>query len=291
MKGMTAYGLAKAQDDSYQISVEISSVNKRNLDIHVRLPKELQHEEVMVRKEVGAFVRRGHITVQITLNRMAAEKIAPPINWAWVDGQKKIVSQIAERFGVSVPAERLVLSLWKESSCYLDAREEMMVDVHPLLVEALQKAFEIFNTHRAREGKMLAEDFSKRSSSLYEAWKTISALSKGNVEYIQNRLKKLVAEHVPNLATDDRVYREVVLYADKADVSEELSRIDHHLGHLQRAIEGEETSGKLIEFLLQELLREFNTLGSKTPHTEVSTAVVLSKTEIEKMREQVANVE
>ena len=83
---MTAYGLAKAQDDSYQISVEISSVNKRNLDIHVRLPKELQHEEVMVRKEVGAFVRRGHITVQITLNRMAAEKIAPPINWAWVDG-------------------------------------------------------------------------------------------------------------------------------------------------------------------------------------------------------------
>ena len=290
MKGMTAYGRAKAQNDSHEISVEISSVNKRNLDVQVRLPKELQSEETLVRKEVGAHVVRGHITVQVSWNCLTFVKTAPPINWAWVDGQKEVVSQIAEKLEIQAPLDKLCLALWNDSRAYLDTKEELIARVGPVLVQALHKALGSFDEHREREGKVLKEDFSKRISFLYEAREKIGSLSEKASEHVRDRLKGLLAEHVPGLAEDDRFYREVVLFADKADVSEELVRIDHHLHDLKKAIE-EKTSGKLIEFLLQELLREFGTLGAKTPHAEVSTAVVLAKTEISKMREQVANVE
>jgi len=287
---MTAYGRAKAQNDSHEISVEISSVNKRNLDVQVRLPKELQSEETLVRKEVGARVVRGHVIVQVSWNCLAFAKTAPPINWAWVDGQKEIVSQIAEKLNIPAPLERFCLSLWGDSRSYLDIKEELVARVEPILVQALHKALKSFDEHREKEGRVLEEDFEKRISFLYEAREKIGSLSSKSSEYVRDRLKKLLAEHVPGLIEDDRFYREVVLLSDKADVSEELVRIDHHLDDLKKAIQ-EKASGKLIEFLLQELLREFGTLGAKTPHAEVSRAVVMAKTEIAKMREQVANVE
>ena len=113
----------------------------------------------------------------------------------------------------------------------------------------------------------------------------------GTVEHIQQRLTEVLKKHVPTMLSDDRVLREVVLYADKADVSEELARIDHHLDHIAKVIEQPAAAGKLLEFILQELLREFNTLGAKTTVSDVSTIVVLAKTELEKMREQVQNAE
>jgi uncharacterized protein (TIGR00255 family) len=287
---MTAYGRAKVQDDSHEISVEISSVNKRNLDIQVRLSKELQSEETLVRKEVAVHVVRGQITVQVSWNCLAPAKTSPPINWAWIDGQKEVISQIAKKLNISAPLDKLCLALLGDPRSYLDTKEELIAGVRPVLVQALRKALESFDEHREREGRVLKEDFSKRISFLYEAREKIGTLSDKASEYVRDRLKGLLDKHVPGLAEDDRFYREVVLLADKADVSEELVRIDHHLEDLKNAME-EKVSGKLIEFLLQELLREFGTLGAKTPHAEVSRAVVLAKTEIAKMREQVANVE
>jgi len=288
---MTAYGRAYAQDSSNEICVEISSVNKRNLDVHVRLPKELQSEETSIRKEVGSRLVRGHVTVQITWNSLASLKLSHPVNWAWVDAQREVASQIAERFGIEVPLEKLCLSLVADSRSYLDTKDEIVAGMRPLLLEALHAAINSFDLHREREGSALKEDFLKRVSLLALARQNIGALSEKSSEYVRDRLKALLVEHVPELTTDDRLYREVVLLSDKADVSEELVRIDHHLKDLADAIQSTESSGKLIEFILQELLREFSTLGAKTPYSDVSRAVVRAKTEIAKMKEQVANVE
>jgi uncharacterized protein (TIGR00255 family) len=213
------------------------------------------------------------------------------MRYAQVDGQMGMLGQMADHVGVAVPTEKALIELWRRQLDMVEEQERDVEAVEQLVHTAVGAAVDALNLQRTSEGCFIGEELLRRVAVLREIRDRIAQGSVDQVDRIRERLTALVARYVPSLAGDDRVLREVVLYADKADVSEELSRIDHHLGHFERCIAEENAVGKTLEFLLQELQRELNTLGAKTTQAEVSTAVVMAKTELEKMREQVQNVE
>ncbi len=291
MKGMTGFGRLKVCNEQVEVSVEISSVNKRHLDINVRLPRGYQQAESSIRRFLSTRVFRGQVTVSISIQPLQASAVALPIKWPQIDGRLNMLQQIAEHVGAPLPKDQAIVELWRWQMEVVETKEEGSPEIEALILRAVTEAFEVFDIPRRAEGAHLREDLAKRLAMLKELKSQIVEKLVDHVDHIRQRLSTLVQKCVPGLPFDDRLLREVVLYADKADVSEELSRIDHHARHVEQAMDHEEPSGKVLEFVLQELLREFNTLGSKTSQAEVATAVVLAKTELEKMREQVQNVE
>jgi uncharacterized protein (TIGR00255 family) len=288
---MTGFGRAKVGNGRYEVIVEISSVNKRYLEISFRLPREYQQLEGSLRRELSAKLFRGQVSVGISVQPLEASAAIPPINWPKIEGQLEVLRQISGRLGISVPTEQAVFEIWRVQLELEGEREEIIPEIEALILRGVQDAFILFDSRRFSEGVFLADDLYKRAALLREMKDQIAQKMVGHVDLIRQRLTELVEKNVPSLASDDRVFREVVLYADKADVSEELSRIDHHLSHVEKVLQEPAAAGKLLEFIFQELLREFNTLGAKTSISDVSTIVLLAKTELEKMREQVQNVE
>ncbi len=288
---MTGFGRAKVENGQYEVAVEISSVNKRHLDISFRLPREYQQVEGTLRRALATKLFRGQVTIGIAVQPIAATACIPTIDWVKIDSHVHALQQICNRLSCSVSTERAAFELWRGLLGEGGQRVEALPEVEELILKGVQTAFAVFDSRRADEGLFLADDLRKRLAILRTMKADIANAMVGHVEQIRQRLTDLVEKYVPSLASDDRVLREIVLYADKADVSEELARIDHHLDHMKKVLQESSPAGKLLEFILQELLREFNTLGAKTTVSAVSTVVVLAKTELEKMREQVQNVE
>jgi uncharacterized protein (TIGR00255 family) len=288
-KGMTGFGRAVESDGRYEVTVEISSVNKRHLDLTIRLPRGYQQAELAIRQSLAAHLHRGQVTLSVSIRTLAPSVQVPTVDISQLKEQLSSLRAMAEAVGAPVPLEKALFELWRRQ---LEETEvEALPEVGALIARATEKAVTDLDRRREDEGKALAKDIQKRLGVLRDLKQKIAEKSVGHVDRIRQRLTELVAKYVPALASDDRVLREVVLYADKADVSEELARIDHHVEQATKAFATDGAKGKLLEFVLQELLREFNTLGAKTDDAEVSTAVVIAKTELEKMREQVQNVE
>jgi uncharacterized protein (TIGR00255 family) len=288
-KGMTGFGRAVESDGRYEVTVEISSVNKRHLDLTIRLPRGYQQAELAIRQSLAAHLHRGQVTLSVSIRTLAPSVQVPAVDISQLKEQLSSLRAMAEAVGAPVPLEKALFELWRRQ---LEETEvEALPEVGALIARATEKAVTDLDRRREDEGKALAKDIQKRLGVLRDLKQKIAEKSVGHVDRIRQRLTELVAKYVPTLASDDRVLREVVLYADKADVSEELARIDHHVEQANKAFATDGPKGKLLEFVLQELLREFNTLGAKTDDAEVSTAVVIAKTELEKMREQVQNVE
>ena len=291
MKGMTGFGRAKVDNGRMEVIVEISSVNKRHLDLSFRLPRGYQQLEGALRRELSAKLFRGQVNIGISVRPLDAATASLLLDWPKIDGQLEMLRQIAEHLQCPVPTERAAFELWRARLEEEGEREECLPETEGLILKGVQEAVALFDSRRMAEGAFLADDLRKRFLLLRQMKGEIAHKMEGCVDLIRVRLTELLEKHVPSLASDDRVLREVVLYADKADVSEELARIDHHLDHVEKVFDDKAPAGKLLEFILQELLREFNTLGAKTSVSDVSTTVVLAKTELEKMREQVQNVE
>lgn len=290
MKGMTAFGRSKKNDGRYQVAIEISSVNRRHAEIVIKLPLGYQELEPLVRKELASRVGRGQVTVSAHIEPMNLEALVPPPNWQRIEAQATVAQEIGKRLGVTIRMEKVAIELWKESLTHEGVRE--CADVASLLLAAFNDAFSEFDSKKKEEGSSLTKDITARLLQLRTFTKKIAEQSKGQVEVIRGKIIALLQGVVSEaLIMDERVMREVVLQADKADISEELTRIQHHLNHFEKSLEETQPLGKLLEFILQELLREFNTLGAKSALPEVSTLVVLAKTELEKVREQTQNVE
>jgi len=290
MRGMTAYTQTKAADEKYEISLEIHSVNKRHFDVHFRMPKELQSAEIELRKAIAEVVHRGQVSIYVAM-RLLSDEENVALNWPWIDSQKRAMQAICGRLGGDVPFDRLAVAVWSSEQAYCENKETIFASAKPLLFKALQDAFVSFDVQRKQEGEAILQELLLGKNTLFSLSQAIKERSSHHVQQIRERLVQLVQEHVPSMPLDDRISREVVLLADKADISEELQRIEHHLQHMGSIFTGDEPCGKMLEFVLQELVREFNTLGSKTIDSEVSTKVILAKNELEKMREQVQNVE
>jgi len=291
LKSMTGFGEGAASVDGVSVTVEISSVNRKQLDININLPRTLVALDAQVQGRVRQDFSRGRISGIVRVE--AAGGVA---------GTVKIDSRLAAQYveGIRVVAKKLKLAddLGAETIARLPGlvsveQENLDADhVSVVLAGAMDKALRSLAKMRMAEGKALAADLRERLALLEEWMKEIKKRSAGVVKTYREKLfQRLEEVGLDNLASDERMLKEVALFADRCDISEELTRLASHLTQARKLLRSAEPAGRTFDFLCQELFREINTVGSKANEVDITKLVVAFKTELERIREQVQNVE
>jgi uncharacterized protein (TIGR00255 family) len=290
MKSMTGYGRGSHSTGEWEATVQASSVNRKSLEVSVSVPRAWQWLEPEIGKQVRAVAKRGRIQVAVECDAVKDRKIAS-IDEEAIDAVVEELGSYARKRGHRFePDAAFLLHLALARGDGADGPETDQLT--ELVIPALTEALEAMVAMRAREGAVLAEDLSGRIKGLRALTIKIAEASEGTVgerrDQLFQRLKQLDLEID---LSDERVLKEIALFADRCDVSEELTRLASHLDQLGDLCRSDGSVGRTLEFLLQEVSREIHTVGSKANNLEVSHLVIEFKNEIERIREQVQNVE
>lgn len=290
-RSMTGFGRGEEPLASGRVSVEVRTVNSRHLDVRVRLPREFGALEPAVRACARRFFARGQVEVQVRLPLELAGEPEVALNQPVVRHYLEAADSLTKDFdlegGLSV--ETLLGLPGVIRTQELSAATEAL---EPTVLNAVERACEEAAAMRAREGEALARDVRARVERLEGLLGDVEARAATVEGGLRERLRRRVQQLAPELELDPaRLDQEVVFYADRMDVTEETVRSRSHLSQLLAALDGGGAVGRRLEFLLQELGREVNTIGSKAGDAPIASLVVEIKTEIEKIREQVLNVE
>jgi uncharacterized protein (TIGR00255 family) len=290
MRSMTGYGRGTATLAGRQIAVELSSVNRKQAEISLSLPRALLELEPRVRDEINAHISRGRLTVAVGLHQKEGAK-ASGINLVAAKHYRKQLEALRKDLKL---AGEVTLDQVLRGPGVLDADEVEMDadDAWPPLRKALDAALEQFVKMRQKEGEALAADLRKRTLAIQKQVKTISVLAPKVMEHHRGTLLERAAKAGLEIGeSDERLLKEIVFFADRSDISEELTRLRSHLDQFFTQLGKDEPVGRTLDFLLQEMFRETNTIGNKANFLAISQIVVGMKTELEKLREQVQNIE
>lgn len=289
---MTGFGRAELSRGSITASVEVRGVNSRYLDVSARLPRTLSLREKDIKEIVRTYVNRGSLSIAVTVEE-ESDGIAPlSVNKSAARAYVKLLNELrrATKIRESVKLEHLlkfseVFEVPREAES--DEREWSVVQ------EALHAALKNFNTMRQNEGRELANDLEPRIRRLDDTVDKIEALSKERIPEELKRLNERIAQLLEDrsIVDQNRLELEVALLADKLDVTEECVRFRSHNKFFLEALANEESAGRKLNFLVQEINREANTIGSKTSDAEIAHLVVQIKEDLEKIREQLQNIE
>ena len=290
IKSMTGYGKATLSQDQKEYQVEIKSVNHRYLDISVKMPRTLSYLEEEVKKAIATKVKRGKIDVFITFENNSSEgkeiKINTEIAKIYVDELKKL----AKQEDILANIEVTEISKFPDVLSIQNNQEDETIKVE--LIETVSHATDKLVQMRAVEGNKMAEDLLIRIQAIQEKVKEISSLSTGLIEEYVVKLEGRIKEILKNQEVDEtRLAQEIVIYADKCSVEEEVTRLKSHISQFEKLLKTDEPIGKKLDFIIQEMNRETNTIGSKANHLEITNDVIDIKTELENIREQIQNIE
>lgn len=293
MKSMTGYGRGECAQDGFKITVELSSVNRKQSEISINLPHDLEPLEAQMRDEINRCIARGRITARVTLHT-ADTKLANRVqlNAALAKAYAKEFARLAKELKLTGP---VTLDTILRAPGVLQADEDVAdaEDFWPSVEKALLKALGALVKMREREGTHLAKDLTTRMGVIQQATTRI----REQAPQVQQRYREQLKERIKNAGLDapapddERVIKEVVYFADRSDVSEELTRLQSHFVQFEDCLKAREPVGRTLDFLSQEMNREINTIGSKANDSFISREVVIVKAELEKFREQVQNVE
>lgn len=291
MNSMTGFGAATASLKGASLRVEVSSVNRKQAEIVVCLPKAWAEHESNVRDYVASQVSRGRISVSINLQSIESASRPLALHSAKLAMLSARLEEVAALTGHTVtPTLDGLLRLGilaEETEADMSAQE-----VWDVLLPVVKEAVRSFLEMRSREGASLRVDMLERINGLRLIREQLLQLAPQVVErYRGALLKRLEEAGVAMLAQDERLVKEIALFADKCDVSEELTRLASHLNQFEQLCNSEDAVGRTLDFLCQEIFRELNTTGSKANNADMAQLVVAAKTELEKIREQVQNVE
>ncbi|MBP7949635.1 MAG: YicC family protein [Verrucomicrobiales bacterium] len=292
MKSMTGYGRGESRTAALRITVEITSVNRKQSDIVVNLPRDWSGLELDARKLVAGGVSRGRVQVQVQMEETAAAAAAA------LRVDRQLARQYCEALRALAKELRLngevtPMDLLRAPGVFqVGDAEKKPLEVWPLLEATLQKAMDHFTRSREREGAHLRKDLETRLKQIRATLKAIVAeapeVLKNHREALRRRLEEA---GLPIPLHDDRIVKELALHADRCDISEETARLAGHLDEFSRLLKSPDAPGRAMDFLAQEMNREMNTIGSKANSTAIAHLVVAGKTEVERIREQVQNVE
>ncbi len=287
---MTGYGKANLEKNEKEYQVEIKSVNHRYLDISVKMPRMLSYLEEAVKKEIATYVKRGKIDVFITFQNNSTEgkeiKINTEIAKIYIDELKRLAKQEE----ISANIEVTEISKFPDVLSIQNNQEDETIKDE--LIETVRRATKNLVQMRQVEGQKIAEDLRERIQTIQEKVKEISSLSTGLIEEYVVKLEGRIKEILKNQEVDPaRLAQEVVIYADKCSVEEEVTRLKSHISQFQKLLDSEEAIGKKLDFIIQEMNRETNTIGSKANNLEITNNVIDVKTELENVREQIQNIE
>ena len=291
MHSMTGFGRGSAATDAWQASVEISAVNRKQAEVVVQAPRELNELDARIRKSVLTVVSRGRIQISINVERSQGAAPDFRIDPALALAFSKAFGELGRTVGYPVlPAAADFLrqpGIIAAGNSEIDA-EAAWLAIEPALTAALTQLAAM----RANEGNHLKADFLARLEVLISFAQKIAADAPARPIRQRELLTKRLRDAGLELdLTDERVTKEIALFADRCDVSEEITRLDSHFAKFREYLQATEPPGRALDFLCQELSREFNTIGSKANDAAIAQTVVEAKTELEKIREQVQNVE
>jgi uncharacterized protein (TIGR00255 family) len=290
IRSMTGFGAGRASVGGEDLDVEVRSVNHKFCEVKARLPRELSALEVEVVRAVKDRLARGGVEVSVRRGGAAAS-FAPRVDVALAETYARAFAEIQARLGL--PGQvTLAEVIAAEGVVRLEEREVNVDAARDALRRALSAALEALVVMRAREGEALSRDLAGRLDTVDAAVVRVDALVPRTVEHHRVRLAERVAELARGVSVDPaRLAQEVALFADRTDVTEEVTRLRSHLGQARALLTVAEPAGRKLDFLVQEMHREANTIGSKSQSADIAGLVVTLKTEIERMREQVQNVE
>lgn len=292
VKSMTAYGRGEHQLQKVHFVAEIRSVNSRYRDVHLRIGKDLQGIEKELKDLIAAKVRRGRIDVSIQAERSSTEQPYDlELNAPLLEAYLQIFEQISEKYDID-PLPLMNSLNQMQDIIVVKRREADLEKLKPGYQGALREALESLEAMRIREGNVLEVDFRKRLDRLDRYAETIKERAPELIKEYRQRLQRNIAKLSEEIDIDEnRLLQEVALFADRADITEELVRLKSHLAQFDTYLDKDQGLGRRLDFLLQEINREVNTLSVKASDTAISKVVVEMKAEIEKLREQVQNVE
>ena len=290
-ESMTGYGRGEQTIDDCHFLVEIKSVNNRYGDVQVRSPRVLMFLESKIKETVLRELTRGKIDVFITLEDMRSDGLQIQVNRSLASSYSQALCEIAELTGRPDQADVCVIAKFPEVIMPVAAQWDPEV-LEKVLFSALQEALSGISKMRAQEGDRLAEDMTGKVGIL----SGLREILVKRAPMIPQEYRKRLTERMQELSVSDLIFdesrkaAEVVIFADKCCVDEELVRLDSHFNQLRNTLQETGAIGKRIDFLLQEINREINTIGSKSNDLQMTDAVLQMKTELEKIREQVQNL-
>ena len=291
IKSMTGYGCAKGMVDGLEITVELKSVNNRYLDVSSRLPRTLIFAEDAVKCAVQRHISRGKVDVFVTVNSAQSEDFVITVNEPLAEAYVNGIRALGEKFGLGFDMSALSLARLPDVMTVekkeLD-RETVAAGLDALLEESLTE----YDAMRLREGEKLAEDILARLDSIEEMTAKVEERSPQTVTEYREKLEQRMREVLDGVNVDEsRILTEAAIFADRVAVDEETVRLRSHVSQLREMLAGESPVGRKLDFLIQELNREANTTGSKCTDSQIAKVVIDLKAEIEKIREQVQNIE
>lgn len=292
MKSMTGFGRADYRDEEVDFSIEIKTINHRFRDFFIKVPKALNPIEEKIRNEISQKIARGRIEVFIRYTELGTKNRHIIFNKALakeyiqvLNEMRRLDSMIGDELELSLIAKFPDVVLLEEEH---DDFEEIWRKVEPVLTQALEE----LNESREREGMALKEDVRMRTATIIRQVNEIEKKSPNMLEKYREELRERIVSYIDSIEIDEkRLLTEVAMMSDKLNVDEELTRLRSHTQRINGILMEEEPIGRKLDFLIQELNREINTIGSKSNDLDIANIVVDVKSEIEKIREQIQNIE
>lgn len=291
IKSMTGFGRCEYQQDSKKFTVELKSVNHRYLDVNIRMPKKLTLFETSIRALLKQYAARGKVDIFITYEDMAEEQSSLKYNAPLAAEYVKYFRQMSEEFGVENDLKASVLARCPEV-LVMEAQPEDEEELWKGLKTALEGAFSRFVEARTVEGELLKADILEKLAHMETLVAGIEEHSPEIVAKYREKLEEKLRELLSDAQIEEsRIATEVILFADKICTDEEIVRLKSHISHMRDTLELSEGIGRKLDFIAQEMNREANTTLSKANDLEISNYAIDLKTEIEKVREQIQNIE
>lgn len=291
IKSMTGYGSATGQTGGLEITVELKSVNNRYLDTSVRLPRSFLFAEDAVKSAVQAHISRGKVDVFVSIDTSLADDMTVKVNEPLLKGYIEAIRHISEEY--SLANDLTVLSVSRFPDVLSVEKKDLDAEaISAALCDVTERALCDFDAMRLREGEKLRDDVLNRLETIDALVATVERESPKTVAEYRSRLEQKMAEVLGTAGIDEsRILAEAALFADHIAVDEETVRLRSHMAQLRTMINGNSPTGRKIDFLIQEFNREANTIGSKCQNSDIAHVVVDLKSEIEKIREQIQNIE
>lgn len=288
---MTGFGRGVAQSADYSITVEMKAVNHRFLEVNARVPRQLSALEDGLKKAVQARLNRGKVDIYVMFEQLSAKKTSIKVDKDLAIAYHKSLVELADTCQLEADVRLHNIASFS-GVITLETTEDDEEAIAALLEAALQEAVQAMLVMRAKEGDSLRRDLLAHVDTIEALAQQIAVFAPQVVQDQKQRLEQRISELLGMVEVDqNRLANEIAFFADKVDISEELTRLASHIGQFRMTMELDEAIGRKLEFILQEMLREINTIGSKSNALDINKIVIEVKSELEKIREQIQNVE
>ena len=290
LKSMTGFGAATVENDDYKVTVELKAVNQRFLELNFHMPRQFGQWEENLRQLIRKLAARGKVDIFVNYVDKRESKSTIRVDKGLALAYQSAMNELSDTLHLPRPDSAAMFAgfpdvLQVEQSAELDG-------LQPVLEDALQQALKAFDDMRQREGAHIAEDFEQRLVKLEGMRQQLITLAPAIVEERRQHLQEVLAEALAGKDFDEtRIIQETALFADRVNYTEEVVRLESHIAQFRQIMAAGEPSGRKLDFLIQEFNRETNTIGSKANSKDAAQLVVDMKSEIEKIREQVQNIE